>query len=127
MKSLSPFTRFRLEKRIGEYKDFHLGADNAYPLAGVTYLVDYGDIGGYVAEDGADLDLFVGGKEDGFVGYIRVARPELKSGETKVYIDLSETEEAAVLTAFQLVLLSYGRYASYDELMRAIAPFKVSA
>lgn len=57
MKLQPPFDTFKIEKHAGEYKDF--GASEDYPLKGVTYPVDYGDIQGYVAEDGANLDLFV--------------------------------------------------------------------
>lgn len=53
----APFDTFRLEKQAGEYKDFGITADNPYPLKGVTYPVNYGDIPGYIGEDDANLDV----------------------------------------------------------------------
>lgn len=118
-----PFNTFRLEKHAGEYKDFGVSADSSYPLRGVTYPVDYGDIEGYQGEDGANLDIFMG-REGTISGYLKVMRPELPDGEHKFYVNLTEDEEAAVLKEFAPVILEHGRFKNTDELTVAIQPFQ---
>ena len=117
-----PFNTFRIEKRAGEYKDFGLPPESTYPLKGVTYPVDYGDIEGYIAEDEANLDLFVGSGE--YSGYLRVMRPELKEGEHKFYLNLTAEEEKSVINEFSPVIIDHGRYNSVLELTEAIEPFR---
>src|ERR1700712_411215 len=104
----APFNTFVVEKHAGERKDFGLAADDPYPLKGITYPVDYGEIAGYVTEDGTQLDLFVGSAHNGIMGYIIVERPELEGGEHKFYMQLTKTEERAVLGVFRSVLLDAG-------------------
>jgi hypothetical protein len=117
-----PFDTFRIEKKSGEYKDFG-SIDSDYPLRGVTYPTDYGDIEGYIGEDGANLDVFMG--TDGhIIGYIQVSRPDLAEGEHKFYVNVTETEEASILAVFQPVLINHGRYSSIEELFAAIKPYK---
>lgn len=118
-----PFDSFRLEKRAGEYKDFGTGPTNPYPLKGVTYPVDYGDIPGYIGEDGADLDIFLG-KDGSINGYIVVDRPELPAGEHKFYVNVTDVEEQKILEEFKPVLLSSGRFDSREDLITALRPFK---
>jgi len=118
-----PFDTFRLEKKAGEYKDFDLAADSTYSLKGVTYPVDYGDIKGYVAEDGANLDVFVG-KEGSIAGCFTVSRPELPEGEHKFYLNLNEAEEQSVLKAFELVIIEHTRFDTFEDLVRAMEPFR---
>ncbi len=119
-----PFNTFRLEKKAGEYKDFGVAADDTYPLKGVTYPVNYGDISGYTGEDTHPLDIFVGESGDLF-GYFCVDRPDVEGGkEHKFYLYLTLEEEQAVFDAFQPVLLDHGRYASLEELRQAMEPFK---
>ncbi|MGB4768133.1 MAG: hypothetical protein WBP22_02640 [Candidatus Saccharimonas sp.] len=119
-----PFDTFRVEKKAGEYKDFGT-ANSDYPLKGVTYPVDYGDIEGYTGEDGANLDLFVG---DGSIdGYFIVYRPELENGEHKFYLNLTEEEEASVLAEFAPVITEQNRFESYADLLSAIEAFKTLA
>jgi hypothetical protein len=118
-----PFDTFKLEKREGEYKDFNLPPDSTYPLRGVRYPVDYGEIEGYVAEDGANLDVFVG-KGNTLAGFIKVARPELKHGEHKFYINVSEDEEKSILQTFKPVIMEQARFLNYEELLEAIEPFR---
>lgn len=123
MKLNPPFDTFRIEKYAGEYKDFGLPPESTYPLRGVHYAVDYGDIEGYVGEDGANLDIFVG---QGTVnGFFRVFRPELPDGEHKFYVGLSEDEEKSVLAEFGPVIIEQGRFERYDEFLAAIEKFKV--
>lgn len=119
----SPFDSFRLEKRAGEYKDFGVTVDSPYPLKGVTYPVDYGDIEGYVGEDGCDLDVFKG-KQGGIHGFIKVFRPELPDGEHKFYVWLTEEEESRLLQEFQPVILANGRYRTFEDLLRALEHFR---
>jgi hypothetical protein len=117
-----PFNTFRLEKHAGEYKDFEVPEDDPYPLKGVTYPVDYGDIPGYVGEDGDDLDVFVG--SGSLSGYLWVSRPDIEVGEHKFYVQLTEDEEAAVLKEFGPVVLATGRLDTFEALLAAIEPFK---
>jgi hypothetical protein len=123
MKLNPPFDTFRVEKHAGEYKDFGISDDSTYPLKGVTYPVDYGDIEGYTAEDGAKLDLFV--SDNGkLCGFFRVFRPELTDGEHKFYINLSVEEEKAVLEQFAPVIIEQGRFETSEQLVNAIQQFK---
>lgn len=115
-----PFDTFRLEKPAGTHKDFGLPIDSSYPLKGVTYPVDYGDIEGYVAEDGANLDVFVGK----IAGFIKVARPNTKEGEHKFYLNVTDEEEKAILGAFAAVVIGHGRFETNDDLLEAIEPFR---
>lgn len=118
---LSPFDTFRHEIPAGSYKSFGIPDNDPYPLKGVTYPVEYGDIPGYVGEDGDDLDVFVG--SGSLYGFIQVWRPDVPT-EHKFYVNLTEDEEAAVLKAFEPVLETSGRYESYSELLAAIQPFQ---
>jgi hypothetical protein len=124
MNQQSPFSTFRVEKHAGEYKDFGNSADDPYPLTGVTYPVDYGDIEGYLGEDGANLDVFMG-RDGTILGFFTVMRPELEEGEHKFYVNLTEDEEKAVLKEFEPVVLEHGRFQSMNELIAAIQPFQI--
>jgi hypothetical protein len=124
MKKLpAPFDKFRHEKSAGEYKDFGVTPENPYPLKGVTYPVDYGDIPGYIGEDRADLDVFMG-QQGNIYGYIVVARPDLSDGEHKFYVNLTEEEEVAVLNEFKPVILDSGRFSTFEDILAAIKPFE---
>lgn len=120
-----PLDTFQIEKQKGEYKEFSPNDD--YPLKGVTYPVSYGDIEGYIAEDGANLDFFVGSTQNGLCGYIKVYRPELLNGERKFYYNLSDSEEAAVLDEFGPVILEAARYSTFGELVDAIRIYKMDS
>ncbi len=121
-----PFHTFRLEKNPGEYKDFHIAPDDPYPLKGVTFPTYYGDIKGYVGEDGHDLDIFVG--TGGIFGFFQVYRSDVVGGiEHKFCVNITESEEFAILEAFRPVLREHGRFDSYDDLVKAILPFRVDA
>jgi len=107
----------------GEYKDFAVEDNDPYPLKGVTYPTNYGDIPGYTGEDGHPLDLFIGTGD--LLGYFLMYRPELQTGiEHKFYLNLTKEEEAAVLEEFKPVLRGHARFASIDALQQAIEPFK---
>ena len=116
-----PFDTFRLEMHPGDHKDFGISADDPYPLKGVTYPTEYGEIAGYTGEDGDLLDLFVG--TGALLGFIKVSRPDVEH-EHKFYVNLTEDEEAAVLGEFDPVILSHGRFESIEQLIKAIEPFK---
>lgn len=116
-----PFDTFHQEIKPGQYKAF-VDDDDPYPLKGVTYPVAYGYIPGYIAQDGHELDVFVGSGE--INGYILVHRPELSDGEHKIYVKVTDQEEAAILDQFQPVLLANGRYETPEDLMAAIKPFE---
>ncbi|MDB5163894.1 MAG: hypothetical protein JWS12_512 [Candidatus Saccharibacteria bacterium] len=118
-----PFDSFRLEKRPGEYKDFQIEDGDPYPLKGVTFPTNYGDIAGYTGEDNHPLDLFIGTGE--LLGYIIMYRPDIEGDlEHKFYLNLTEDEETSVLKEFEPVLRGHGRFKSLDELQKAIEPFK---
>lgn len=112
-----------VENQRGTYKNFH--ASNDYPLKGVTYPTDYGYLPGYLGEDGADLDVFIGPKEDGQSGYIRVARPDTENGETKFFVNTTTEEAKAIGEAFTPVLIETHTYPDRTDILEAIKPFKV--
>lgn len=119
-----PFDTFRLEKSPGEYKDFQIADDDPYPLKGVTFPTNYGDISGYTGEDGHPLDLFVGTGD--LCGFILMHRPDIaaEATEHKFYLNLTEAEKAAVLKAFEPVLRGHTQFKSLDEILEAIEPFR---
>lgn len=124
MKLIPPFDTFQIEKKAGEYKDFEISPDDPYPLKGVTYPVDYGEIDGYIAEDGDKLDVFLGSDENGFIGFIKVARPDLEDGEVKVYLNVTNEEKLQILQAFQPVILEHRDFTSTDELLKMIEVYR---
>jgi hypothetical protein len=119
----SPLDTFAIEKPAGSYKDFQIAESDPYPLKGVTYPVDYGDIEGYYGEDGDKLDFFMGTNGRNF-GYIKVDRPDFEGGEHKFYARLSVDEVEAVKTAFAPVTLEHVAFLSEDELIQALEPFR---
>ncbi len=121
----SPLETFRIEKHAGERKDFGLPPDDPYPLRGVTYPSDYGDIEGYIGEDGANLDFFIGNEGDKY-GFIRVFRPELKDGEHKFYAQLTEAQVDGVKNEFAPVIIEHVDLGSEEALLLAIEPFRKS-
>ena len=118
-----PFDTFRLEKHAGEYKDFELSDNDPYPLKGVTYPSDYGDIEGYIGEDGANLDFFVGSNGTNY-GFIRVYRPELENGEHKFYVGLTDEQVEGIKNEFEPVLIEHVVLDSVQDLLHAIRPFQ---
>ena len=118
----APFNTIVIENEKGTYKDFHASSD--YPLKGVTYPVDYGYLPGYIGEDKADLDFFVGDEEEGLSGFIRVSRPDTENGETKFFTNVTPDDITAICEAFKPVLLEQQRYADSDELLTDIEKFK---
>lgn len=118
-----PFDTFRLEMQPGDYKDFHVSPDDPYPLKGVTYPTQYGDIEGYTGEDGHPLDVFVG--TGNILGFFQVYRPDVEGEiEHKFCLNLTNQEESQVLEVFAPVLREHGRFDTLDELIEAMEPFR---
>lgn len=112
-----------IENPKGSYKSFETEGDEMwgeYPLKGVTYPVDYGSISGYVGEDGAELDVFVGSGD--LFGYIKVWRLDVPE-ETKVVARVTETEMHAIKQVFAPVLLT-SDILSEDAFLKLVAEFK---
>jgi len=93
-----------IENPKGSYKSFEIENDplwKYYPIAGVTYPVDYGYIEGYKSEDGHDLDVFVGsGKLN---GYIKVWRYDVPI-ETKIVMHVTKKEWNEISKIFSQVI-----------------------
>jgi hypothetical protein len=119
---LSPLNTIVIENEKGTYKDFHASSD--YPLKGVTYPVDYGYLPGYLGEDKADLDFFVGVEENGLSGFIRVSRPDTENGETKFFTNVSADDIMAICEAFKPVLIEHQTFENSDELFDVIEKFR---
>jgi hypothetical protein len=113
-----------IENPKGTYKSFGTEGDaiwSSYPLKGVTYPVDYGYIEGYTAEDEADLDVFVGtGKSCGFIKVWRLDVPI----ETKMVVNVTDSEWQAILDAFCPVLKEKNKFKTGEELLPFIEQFK---
>jgi len=118
----APLNTIVIENKKGTYKDFHASSD--YPLKGVTYPVDYGYLPGYLGEDKADLDFFVGSEETGLSGFIRVSRPDTENGETKFFTNVSADDIKAICEAFKPVLIERQTFENGDELFKAIDKLK---
>jgi len=118
----APLNTVVIENQKGTYKDFHASSD--YPLKGVTYPVDYGYLPGYLGEDKADLDFFVGDEETGSAGFIRVSRPDTENGETKFFTHVNAGDIVAICNEFKPVLIERQTFKSSDELLDAIEKFK---
>ena len=109
------------------YYDFELEPNSIYPLKGVTYPVDYGNIPGYTAQDGHELDLFVGNTPNGKCGYVIVQRGEEIPDEHKFYIELSNDELSKILAELKPVLIENKNFETMDELLEMIEQFKDKA
>jgi hypothetical protein len=119
-----PLSSIVVENKRGEYRDFGLSPSDPYPLKGVTYPVDYGFLPGYLGEDGADLDFFVGSDSNGKTGSITVTRGDTPNGEQKFYVGLTESEVNAVLLAFKPVLAAHDELDGMERLLVAIEKYK---
>jgi|GEM_PF-858817 len=121
----APLNTIVIENKRGTYKDFQAASN--YPLKGVTYPVDYGFLPGYLGEDKADLDFFVGEENPGLCGYIRVSRPDTENGETKFFTNVTAENINAICEAFKPVLLESYEYSSADELLDSLKSFRKEA
>ena len=107
------------------YYDFKLKPGSSYPLKGVTYSVDYGNIPGYTAEDGHELDLFVGNKlDDSEQGCIFVDRGPDIPHEHKFYVGLTTHEVAQIEAELKPVLIEHTRLNTVEDLLDRIEEFK---
>lgn len=118
--------KITIENPKGSYKSFNIEGDpvwSSYPLKGVTYPVDYGYIDGYIAEDGAELDIFVG--TGNISGYIIVWRIDVPT-ETKMFVNLTIEELELVKKEFAPVLNSV-EILNKEALTATVEKFKIKS
>ena len=120
----NPLNNFVIDVPAHQYYDFELSPDSTYPLKGVTYPVDYGHINSYTAEDGHELDLFVGNSADGLAGVVLVDRGSNTPNEHKFYVGLSAEEVSDIIDQLKPVLISHHEIATTKDLLTAIDQFK---
>lgn len=119
-----PLNTFQVDVPARTYYDFELEPGSTYPLKGVTYPVDYGNIPGYIAEDGHELDLFVGNDLKGEFGSLVVNRGEFIPDEHKFYVGLSKTELDAILKELSPVLLNHQHGSEMASFLAEIEEYK---
>ncbi len=119
-----PLSTFVVDVPANQYYDFRLAPDSNYPLKGVTYPVDYGNIPGYTAEDTHELDFFVGNSTDGEAGSIVVDRGASIGHERKFYVALTKDELGLILQELKPVLIEHQKLTDIDSLLVAIQPYK---
>jgi len=93
-----------IENPKGTHKSFEIEGDPVwkdYPLAGVTYPVDYGYIDGYKSEDDHDLDVFVG--SGSINGYMKIWRYDVPI-ETKFIAGVTQKEWDEIISQFSPVI-----------------------
>lgn len=119
-----PLSDFVVDVPKNTYYDFQLKPGSAYPLSGVVYPVDYGNIPGYIAEDGHELDLFVGSTANGLQGFVVVDRGEDIPDEHKFYVGLNKAELDKILAQLQPVLLEHQAVENTTTLLVMISVYK---
>lgn len=120
----APLNTFVVDVPANTYYDFEVAPDSTYPLKGVTYPIDYGNIPGYTAEDGHELDFFVGSELEGKIGYIVVDRGESVPDEHKFYIGLTTKDVKSTLSELQPVLITHEAISDVASLLTMIELFK---
>ena len=120
----APLNTFQVDVPANTYYDFELEPGSSYPLKGVTYPVDYGNVPGYIAEDGHELDLFVGNDVDGELGSLMVDRGEAIPNEHKYYVALSKDELNMILEELTPVLLEHKPIVDMSDLLSEIGRYK---
>lgn len=113
-----------IENPKGSYKSFEIENDplwKDYPLAGVTYPVDYGYLEGYVSEDGCDLDVFIGSGD--LYGYIRIWRCDVPV-ETKFVLEVTRQEWEEVMETFRPVLKKATLFFTKENCITELKRFK---
>lgn len=111
-----------IENPQGSYKKFVDSLDE-YPILGVTFPCDYGYIEGYVAEDDAELDVFMGSGD--IFGYMIVRRDDARGGlETKILYKVSNEEIEQIKEEYGPVLDSVIILHSEEEILDYIQRFK---
>ncbi len=119
-----PEPKVVIENPKGSYKSFEIENDPVwkdYPLAGVTYPVDYGYIEGYNSEDGHDLDVFTGTGDR--YGYIKVWRYDVPL-ETKMALRVTESEWQDILKTFAPVIKDSQIFANEKDFLDFLATYK---
>ncbi len=119
-----PLSSFTVDVPANTYYDFELEPGSSYPLKGVTYPVDYGNIPGYTGEDGHELDYYIGEEENGLLGYIIVYRGDSIPDEHKFYVDLTDEDLQKVLAELSPVLIEQKAVSDMSELLAMIEDFK---
>jgi hypothetical protein len=123
-----PLDEIVIEIEPGGYKDFGVSPDNPYPMKGAHYATAYGEIPGYIGEDGHALDVFVGSLLVGQCGYFMVycgAGPDGQDyTEHKYYLAMSEQELTAVLQEFDAVMRGHESIQDIPALITAIGAFQ---
>lgn len=112
-----------IENPKGSYKSFEIENDPVwkdYPLAGVTYPVDYGYIENYFSEDAHNLDVFVGSGE--INGYIQVWRFDVPI-ETKFVFNVTNSEWEKILQAFAPVLKNQKIFSNKEDVFKELSNF----
>ncbi len=113
-----------IENPKGSYKSFEIENDPVwkdYPLAGVTYPVDYGYIDGYKSEDGHDLDVFVG---SGILnGYIKIWRYDVPI-ETKFALNVTQKEWDDIIKTFSPVIREQKVFDTTEEFEKALSLYE---
>ena len=122
-----PLNLFTVDVPANQYYDFELAPDSTYPLKGVTYPVDYGNIPGHTGEDGHELDFYIGTTLNGLIGYVVVFRGDDRPNEHKFYVGLTEQDQQSILSELNPVLIEQQGIDNLDELLKAIEPFKDEA
>ncbi len=113
-----------IENPKGSYKSFEIENDPVwkdYPLAGVTYPVDYGYIEGYKSEDDHDLDVFVGTGE--LNGYMKVWRYDIPL-ETKFMMNVSQEEWDGIIAIYNPVIKEKRLFGSEEEFTKTLNLYK---
>jgi len=113
-----------IENPKGSYKSFEIENDPVwkdYPLAGVTYPVDYGYIEGYKSEDNHDLDVYEG--SGSLNGYFKVWRYDVPL-ETKVAFNVSQMEWDSIVEIYKPVIKEMGLFKSKEEFESFLEMYK---
>jgi hypothetical protein len=113
-----------IENPKGSYKSFEIENDPVwknYPLAGVTYPVDYGYADGYKSEDNHDLDVFVGSGD--LNAYIKIWRYDVPI-ETKFAIGVTEEEWKEIVTIFAPVIKEKYLFKTEEEFRNNLILYK---
>ena len=119
-----PLDQLVIENEKGSHKDFQLKPGDSYPLAGITYPVDYGCLPGFTGEDGHELDFLIGSDLEGKAGYILVWRNDVPT-EHKYYVGMTEEELTQSLEVFKMVTNEHVVFSSISELLSSIDLFKI--
>lgn len=112
---------FVIENPKGSYKKFVDSLDE-YPLLGVTFPTHYGYINGYMGEDTADLDMFLGSGDQ--FGVLKVNRDDVEGGiETKLMLYVTDAEYDAIAQEYAPVINQITKV-SEDTIEQLLPSFK---